>query len=89
MKITANELKTRGIGMLNEIFKQDDDLEAFVTVHGQTQYVILPVTKYKYYREQELLYAAKQVHEDIAHGRYKIQTAKEHIKELKDALRNS
>ena len=80
--ITAQELKTRGSQILEEKTKKDK--EAFITVRGETSYVVLTMSKYHYLCDCELEAALKESEADIAAGRFKIMTPEEHIKALKN-----
>ena len=52
MSITANELKTKGVSVLESALKNDD--EAIITVRGKEKYVIVDLKKYSKMREYEL-----------------------------------
>ena len=49
--ITANELKTKGVTILND--EPADGTEVIITVRGKNKYVILPIEKYNYLRESK------------------------------------
>ena len=84
MTIMANDLKTRGVTLLDEALKQDD--EAIISVRGKSKYVVMDLEHYNYLRECELEAALIETHKDIQEGRAKILTANEHIKALHDDL---
>ena len=79
-KITANDLKTKGISIVAEEVAQYG--EAVVTVRGKNKYVIIPVEKYNELREYELLAALEETRKAIAEGDYVIESAKDHIKRI-------
>jgi prevent-host-death family protein len=79
-KITANDLKTKGISMVAEEVAQYG--EAVVSVRGKDKYVIIPVEKYNELREYELLAALEETKKDIAEGNYVIESVKDHIKRI-------
>ncbi|HXK49834.1 MAG TPA: type II toxin-antitoxin system prevent-host-death family antitoxin [Clostridiales bacterium] len=79
-KITANNLKTKGISIVAEEVAQYG--EAVVTVRGKNKYVIIPVEKYNELREYELLAALEETRKAIAEGDYVIESAKDHIKRI-------
>lgn len=80
MTIMANDLKTRGVTLLDEALKQDD--EAIISVRGKSKYVVMDLEHYNYLRECELEAALIETHKEIQEGRAKILTADEHIKAL-------
>jgi hypothetical protein len=82
--ITANELKTRGIGHVESLMKNDD--EVGVTVRGKLQYVILPTERYGAAREAEILQAWRETEEAVANGNY-TTSIDEHLKRLDDSLK--
>jgi hypothetical protein len=84
MTIMANDLKTRGVTLLDEALKQDD--EAIISVRGKSKYVVMDLEHYNYLRECELEAALIETHKEIQEGRAKILTANEHIKVLHDDL---
>ncbi|MBN2858139.1 MAG: type II toxin-antitoxin system prevent-host-death family antitoxin [Candidatus Delongbacteria bacterium] len=79
-RITANDLKTKGISMVAEEVAQYG--EAVVSVRGKDKYVIIPVEKYNELREYELLAALEETKKDIAEGNYVIESVKDHIKRI-------
>lgn len=80
MIITANELKTRGISLVERFLKQDG--EVFVSVRGKRKFVILPVEEYERLKEAELESIVRQAEKDYREGRYAVETAEEHFKRL-------
>ncbi|QSZ41609.1 hypothetical protein GJV85_05645 [Sulfurimonas aquatica] len=84
MTIMANDLKTRGVTLLDEALKQDD--EAIISVRGKSKYVVMNLEHYNYLRECELEAALMETHKEIKEGKAKILTADEHIKALHDDL---
>jgi hypothetical protein len=84
MTIMANDLKTRGVSLLDEALKQDD--EAIISVRGKSKYVVMDLEHYNYLRECELEAALIETQKEIEEGRAKILTADEHIKALHDDL---
>ena len=84
MTIMANDLKTRGVTVLEEALKQDD--EAIISVRGKSKYVVMDLEHYNYLRECELEAALIETHKEIEEGKSKVLTADEHIKALHDDL---
>jgi len=80
MIITANELKTKGISLVENLIKQTG--EVFVSVRGKKKFVILPVEEYEKLKEAELVSIINQAEKDYEEGRYVVETAEEHFKRL-------
>jgi prevent-host-death family protein len=78
--ITANELKTKGITILDA--ETSDDSEVIITVRGKSKYVVLPIEKYNYLRECELDTALSEVKKDIKDGKFKKESVEKHIKRI-------
>ncbi len=81
--VTANELKVRGVSVLEEVTA--DAKEAVITVRGKSKYVILQIEKYNFLRECELESALAQSQKEIKEGNFKTGTVEEHIKRITDA----
>ncbi len=84
MIITANEIKTGGVSVFDKLLQKADEL--IVNVRGKNKYVILDIERYNEFRQAELDIAHMKAMKDIEEGKYKIQTASEHAKELMDEL---
>jgi len=84
MTIKANEIKTNGVSMFDNLFKKFDEL--IINVRGKDKYVVLDIQRYKQFREVELDLTHMKVMQDIKDGNYKSQTAAQHIKELVNEL---
>jgi PHD/YefM family antitoxin component YafN of YafNO toxin-antitoxin module len=80
--ISANDLKTRGVKLLEEMSDETDRQEVLVNVRGKTKYAILSIEYYNRLRELELEMALKESMEDIKAGRYSVETAEEHLKNI-------
>ncbi|MFK5881025.1 MAG: prevent-host-death protein [Sulfurospirillum sp.] len=80
MTITANEVKTNGVSVFDNILNKADEL--IINVRGKNKYVVLDIERYQAFREGELDIAHMKAMNDIKQGNYKIQTASEHIEEL-------
>lgn len=78
--ITANELKTRGISVLNEDASGGD--EVIVTVRGESKYVVIPIEKYNYLRECELEAALHEAKKDVKDGKFLKESVEDHIKRI-------
>jgi len=84
MVITANEVKTRGVSLFDELFKKFDEL--IISVRGKKKYVVINIDRYNEMRKAELEQAYQEVMKDYKNGNYKIVSAKEHIKNLEREL---
>lgn len=82
--ISANEVKTKGVGIFEKLLQKFDEL--VINVRGKNKYVVLDIERYKEFRENELELAHLKAMQDIKNGNYKTQSAQEHLKELRDAL---
>ena len=82
--ITANELKTRGISIVEERMADDD--EVVISVRGKDRFVVMKLEKYARLREQELDLAVKEARADYDAGRLVAESVEEHMKRISDAL---
>lgn len=78
--ITANELKTKGISILNDETSEGD--EVIITVRGKNKFVILPMEKYNYLRGCELEAALNESKKDIKEGKIFKESVEKHIKRI-------
>ena len=78
--ITANDLKTKGVSVLESALQQDG--EAVITVRGDRKYVVLDFNTYNKLREYELDIALQEARSDIERGNYKIESVDEHMNRL-------
>lgn len=74
--IAANELKKKGISILN------DHEEALLTVRGEPRFVILNISHYESLREAELELAIAQTKQEIADGKFIAESAANHVKRI-------
>ena len=79
-RITANDLKTKGVSVLESALQQDG--EAVITVRGDRKYVVLDFNTYNKLREYELDIALQEARSDIESGNYKIESVDEHMNRL-------
>jgi prevent-host-death family protein len=82
--ITANELKTRGISVVEERMKLDD--EVIISVRGRSRFVVMSLEKYSKLREYELDLAIQEAQADYQAGRVITESVEEHMKRVSDAL---
>jgi prevent-host-death family protein len=78
--ITANELKTKGVSVLEDALLSDD--EAVITVRGKEAYVVIGIDKYSKFREYELEIALQEVRADLAAGRVIRESVDDHLKRV-------
>ena len=64
MSISANELKTKGVSIIES--NLDDADELIITVRGKERFVVIDMEHYNYLRECELQAALHQAKADIA-----------------------
>ena len=80
--ITANELKTNGVSIVENALQAED--EVIVTVRGKDKYVIIELNKYSKLRDYELEIALLEARADVAEGRVKRESVAEHMKRVID-----
>jgi prevent-host-death family protein len=78
--ITANELKTKGVSVLDQ--DTADGSEIIITVRGKNKYVVLPIEKYNYLRECELETALMETKRDIKEGKFIKESVERHIERI-------
>lgn len=84
MIINANEIKTKGVSIFANLLEKFDEL--IINVRGKNQYVVLDIERYKELRANELDLAYLKSLQDIEKANFKVQTASEHIDELRNEL---
>lgn len=82
--VTANELKTKGVSIVEESLKYAD--EVVVSVRGRDRFVIMDMDKYAKLRECELECAINEARNDLEKGAYKTHSVAEHINQIQDDL---
>ena len=82
--ITANELKTKGIASIEQLLQ--DAQEVIISVRGKPRYVVMDIAHFDYLRERELEAAWAESRADVAAGRYRQESAEDHIARLKTEL---
>ncbi len=78
--ITANELKIKGVAVLDEATSSGD--EAIISVRGKNRFVVLPIEKYNYLRDCELGAAINEAREDLRKGNVIRESVEKHIKRI-------
>lgn len=80
MSITANELKTKGVSIIESKLGEQDEL--IITVRGKESYVVMNMAHYNYLRECELEAALHQAKAEIETGNYIVESVNDHIKRI-------
>ena len=80
--ITANDLKTRGVSVVEDALLDSD--EAIITVRGKEKYVVIDMSKYSKLREYELEIALLEARADVEAGRVKQESIAAHMKRITD-----
>lgn len=78
--ISANELKTKGVSILDEYLENES--EALISVHGKTRYVVIPIEAYQKIRELELQNAINETMNDLQNKKYH-HNIKKHLEHIK------
>jgi len=80
MTITANELKVKGVTIIDDIVNENES--AIITVRGKEKYIVLKMEDYNKLREMELDAAIRESQEDMAAGRFHKDGLEEHMKRV-------
>ncbi len=80
MNITANELKTKGVSVIENNLSGADEL--IITVRGKESYVVMNMEHYNYLRECELDAALHQAKVDIESGDFIIESVNDHVERI-------
>jgi prevent-host-death family protein len=78
--ITANELKTKGVSILDK--ETGGDSEVMISVRGRNKYVVVPIEKYNYLRECELETALLESKRDLKQKKFVKESVEKHIKRI-------
>lgn len=81
--LTANDLKTKGISVVDKNAK--NGIETIVTVRGKEKYVIIPLIEFNRLRECELTAALVESENDFKEGKYSEDSIEAHLKRIKNA----
>ena len=83
-RVTANELKTKGVSAIESRLKEDE--EVIISVRGQNRYLVMNIDKYAKLREYELAAALEEAKADVDAGRYTTESVTDHVKRVTDGL---
>ncbi len=78
--ITANELKTQGVSLIDKVTASSG--EAVISVHGKTKYVVLTIEEYNRLRDCELEAAIEESKKDLKEGKIIRESVEKHIKRI-------
>jgi len=84
--ISANDLKTRGVGAIDHALQ--DQTEVAVTVRGEVKYVVMSKEQYQYLRECELEAALAESKADLDAGRFVSESVAQHLKRIDKINKN-
>jgi len=85
MTIMANEVKTKGVSIFDNLLEQFS--EVIINVRGKNKYCVIPFDEYEGYRTYKLDIAHKEVIQNIEKGNYHTNT-KKHFNTIKEAIGN-
>lgn len=83
--ITANELKTKGVSVLDK--ETGGESEVMISVRGKNKYVVVPIEKYNYLRECELETALIESKRDLKQKKFVKESVEKHIKRITSGTR--
>jgi hypothetical protein len=81
--ISANDLKTGGIGAISRAL--ENEREVGLSVRGELRYVVMEADAYQRLRECELDIALQEARADLAAGRVVLESVDDHLMRL-DAM---
>jgi len=84
LSISANELKTRGVSVIENGLAREK--EVIITVRGKERFVVMDMGHYSYLRKCELEAALHQVKADMEEGNYVTESVEAHIKRVTNEL---
>lgn len=84
MIVSANDIKTKGVSLLDKLFESAS--EVIINVRGKNKYVVINIERYKNLRTLELDRLYEETMQEIKEGRFKTQSVEEHLSELRNAL---
>lgn len=82
--ITANELKTRGISIVEERLEGQE--EVVISVRGRDKYVVMSLEKYGQLRELELESALREARADYDAGKVVSESVEDHLRRVTDGV---
>jgi hypothetical protein len=86
MTIMANEVKTKGVSVFDNLFEKFSEI--IINVRGKNKYCVIPYEEYEAYRNYKLNMAHKEIMQEIADDQYHTSTQK-HFDTLEEALKDT
>lgn len=84
MSISANELKKKGVSIIENNLNNSSEL--IITVKGKERFVVMDMEHYNYLRECELDSAIQQAMTDLQTGDFVIESVAKHIEQITNEL---
>ena len=78
--ITANQLKTKGVSIIESELASKNEL--VITVRGKEKFVVMNMDQYNYLRECELDSALHEAKADYQKGNFVIESVEKHIERV-------
>ncbi|OEU49633.1 MAG: prevent-host-death protein [Desulfobulbaceae bacterium S3730MH12] len=78
--ITANQLKIKGISLIEN--NLHDEHELVITVRGKEKFVVMDMQHYNYLRECELDAALHETEADYQAGKFVTESVEKHVKRV-------
>ncbi|MBI4651047.1 type II toxin-antitoxin system Phd/YefM family antitoxin, partial [Candidatus Desantisbacteria bacterium] len=69
MVITANELKTKGVTLIDKLVQKYGEI--YISIRGKKSFVVLSLEEYEKLKESQLDESIREAEEDYKLGRYK------------------
>ena len=82
--ITANQLKTKGISLIEEEINENNT--AMITVRGKSKYVIMGLETYNHLRECELEAAIVETRKELEKDEVYKDSVDEHVQRILNEL---
>lgn len=83
-EITANDLKTRGISVLNKALEEAE--EAIISVRGKPRFVVMDIEHFERLREAEIHAAWQESKDALSREDFVSENADTHIARLRKEL---
>ena len=82
--ITANQIKTKGVSIIEDEIRENDT--AMITVRGKSKYVVMGLETYNHLRECELEAAIVETRRELEKGEIFQDSVDEHIQRILNEL---
>ena len=81
MIVTANQVKTRGVSLFDELLQKFDEI--IISSRGKNKYIVMDIETYEDFRAYRLDKAYREVMEDVKKGDYHTDIDR-HLRELEN-----